>query len=80
VSRFGPCDLGANPRNIASFEAALELFVDKKWLQSIIGWDDHESACLAVAVPEFWGRQAIAAEVLCSYSERAIMNFTNDAN
>ncbi len=30
VSRFGPYDFGANPRNIANFEAALEAVVDKK--------------------------------------------------
>jgi uncharacterized protein (DUF1499 family) len=30
VSRFGPYDFGANPRNIASFEAALVAVVDKK--------------------------------------------------
>ncbi|MGH6795869.1 MAG: DUF1499 domain-containing protein [Methylocella sp.] len=30
VSRFGPYDFGANPRNIASFEAALEAVVDKR--------------------------------------------------
>ena len=30
VSRFGPYDFGASPRNIASFEAALEEVVDKK--------------------------------------------------
>jgi hypothetical protein len=30
VSRFGPYDAGAGPRNIASFEAALEAIVDKK--------------------------------------------------
>ncbi len=30
VSRFGPYDFGANPRNFASFEAALEAVVDKK--------------------------------------------------
>lgn len=30
VSRFGYYDFGANPRNIASFEAALEAVVDKK--------------------------------------------------
>jgi uncharacterized protein (DUF1499 family) len=30
VSRLGPYDFGANPRNIASFEAALEAVVDKK--------------------------------------------------
>jgi uncharacterized protein (DUF1499 family) len=30
VSRFGPYDFGANPRNIAGFEAALEAVVDKK--------------------------------------------------
>jgi uncharacterized protein (DUF1499 family) len=30
VSRFGPYDFGANPRNIASFETALVAVVDKK--------------------------------------------------
>jgi uncharacterized protein (DUF1499 family) len=30
VARFGPYDFGANPRNIANFEAALEAVVDKK--------------------------------------------------
>ena len=30
VSRFGPYDFGANPRNIANFEAALTDVVDKK--------------------------------------------------
>jgi uncharacterized protein (DUF1499 family) len=30
VSRFGPYDFGANPRNIANFEAALTAVVDKK--------------------------------------------------
>ena len=30
VARFGPYDFGANPRNIASFEAALGAVVDKK--------------------------------------------------
>ncbi len=30
VARFGPYDFGANPRNIANFEAALEALVDKK--------------------------------------------------
>ncbi len=30
VSRFGPYDFGANPHNIASFEAALAAVVDKK--------------------------------------------------
>ncbi|MGH6835463.1 MAG: DUF1499 domain-containing protein, partial [Methylocella sp.] len=30
VSRLGPYDFGANPRNIARFEAALEAVVDKK--------------------------------------------------
>jgi uncharacterized protein (DUF1499 family) len=30
VARFGPYDFGANLRNIASFEAALEAVVDKK--------------------------------------------------
>jgi hypothetical protein len=30
VSRFGPYDFDANPRNIASFEAALEVVVDRK--------------------------------------------------
>ncbi|MGH6822298.1 MAG: DUF1499 domain-containing protein, partial [Methylocella sp.] len=30
VSRLGPYDAGAGPRNVASFEAALEAVVDKK--------------------------------------------------
>jgi uncharacterized protein (DUF1499 family) len=30
VSRFGPYDFGAGPRNVANFEAALEAVVDKK--------------------------------------------------